>query len=212
MLPLAIELGLETPIICENGGIVSWRDQFEVSESHTILGIPREKILALLDELHKTFQFRSFETLGIPGIMESTGLSEAQAKRSATRMTNEPLIWDDEPERIDEFRKALEAENLTLTRGGRFWHIAGKTTKGKGMSAVLEAMKKNNDSEFLTAAVGDSPIDTSMLEIADFPIVIPHTDGIAKIGVDNPNQIIAKQPETLGWNEAILELIQITNQ
>lgn len=207
MEPLAEELGTTDPLICENGGVIAWRGLSPPDNSGdcTILGVPRESILQQLHGLREAYRFRSFTDLGVAGIMQATGLSEPQARRAAARMTTEPLIWDDDDERVADFREALTAAGLTLTRGGRFWHVAGSVNKGDGLAAVLEAMSAGSPSRRNAIALGDSPIDLPMLERADLAIVIPAPDGTVRIHPNNPRQIIAPCPGSAGWNAAIMQ-------
>ena len=209
MLPIAEELETPYPLICENGGSILWRGypHKESPAKQTILGVPRETILDRLRELKNSFRFRSYETLGIAGIMERTGLTTEKAKRSADRKTTEPLVWDDDEKRLDAFRQEIAAAGLTLTRGGRFWHIAGKTSKGAGLIAVLKAMSAESDGPLKTIALGDSPIDLSLLEAADFACVIPGPDGEIRIRPDNPQTHFASSPGAAGWNSSINRLL-----
>jgi len=209
MRPLAEELQLDAPLICENGGIVCWNGLFPYEtpgSSSEILGVPRSQILELLAELRQRYRFRSFETLGIPGIQETTGLTAPAAERAAQRMTNEPLVWDDQEERLAQFEAELSEAGLTLTRGGRFWHVAGKVDKGDGLELVLNTYLKTKP-DSVSVAIGDSPIDLPMLEKSDIPIIIPSRDGLPLIHLDHSNLRTVTQPGAAGWNAAVLGLL-----
>lgn len=206
MAPLADELGLSTPIICENGGVINWRGLRHSSNcSRTIIGVPRERIRETLNSLTREFRFRSFEELGVEGIAQATGLSPQRALLAAQRQTTEPLIWTDCDEAIDDFRKELSQASLTLTRGGRFWHVAGKVSKGDGMAAVLDMLASQSGQQPTTVAIGDSPIDLSMLNRADWAIVIPQPNGEVLICPEHRRVSVSGQSGSAGWNESVLK-------
>ncbi|GAB5406515.1 MAG: mannosyl-3-phosphoglycerate phosphatase-related protein [Aureliella sp.] len=194
MIPLASAMELdEAPLICENGGCVRWSNQGGQAE-RIVLGEPRVRILDVLKGLKNEFKFRSFVDLGVGGVAECTQLPVEKAELAVQRESTEPLLWDDEQSRLSGFQAAIEAAGLSLTRGGRFWHIAGATTKGKGMQAVLDRSYPATDS----VAIGDSPIDQSLLDIAEHPIGIPQPDGQVLVTVHSGGRI-ASQPGPAGW-------------
>ena len=58
----------------------------------------------------------------------------------------------------------------------------------------------------IVAAIGDSPIDQSMLDIADVPIGIPASAGLG-VNVDPKQGLVASQPGAAGWAEVITQLL-----
>ncbi|TWU49854.1 HAD-IIB family hydrolase [Rubripirellula reticaptiva] len=212
MTQLAIELGLQgSTFISENGAVIRWGVDVaqwgtgEPVDESEIIGASRKDILLVLQELKQRFQFRSFADLGVAGIMEQTQLSEAKASLAFDRQATEPLLWDDTDEHLSEFGSILSRHQLTLTKGGRFWHIAGHTTKGKAMQRVAQRMSVP-ESTTIVAAVGDSPIDQSMLDLADVPIGIPTANGLG-VTVDRKRGIVATRQGAVGWAEAVTKLL-----
>ncbi|MFK7817451.1 MAG: HAD-IIB family hydrolase, partial [Planctomycetaceae bacterium] len=201
MTQLADELGLSAShLICENGGVVIWRDA-DTPVSRDVLGVERDQIRAVLDSLRSQFRFRSFSDLGVDGVAEATDLPEPKARQACDRHCTEPLLYEGPAGSESEFKSAIEAAGLTLTRGGRFWHVAGHTTKGRGMSAVLDRLEARHR-KHRSIAIGDSPIDQSMLDIADFPIGIPQPDGSVLVSA-GPSGLTSKQPGSVGWAETV---------
>ncbi len=193
----------DAPLICENGGIVIWSRSPTATDAPTLLGRSRPAILEVLQQLKTDYQFRSFEDLQVDGVAQATNLPAPQAALALARSSTEPLIWDDDPGKIDAFGSALADRGLTLTRGGRFWHVAGPTTKGQGMQCVLQRWQPNAPAQLISIAIGDSPIDQSMLEIADYPIVVPGIDGRVRVQVDRGAVRTADQPGAAGWASAV---------
>lgn len=205
MLPIAAEFGTNQPLICENGGVISWRGfgGREETSNRTIVGTPREQILEHLQQLKERYRFRSFGTLGVPGIVEVTSLHPEQAGRAAERLTNEPLLWEDDEAKLASFKQEIESHNLSFTRGGRFWHVAGHVNKGNGLETVLKEVSDHVGEQLYSLAIGDSPIDLPMLELADLAIVIPGFDREIKIQPENSNVYYASQPGSEGWNRSL---------
>jgi len=201
MTQLAEELGLSgQTFISENGSVIRWRpDETE------IIGVARVEILAVLRDLKTHFRFRSFADLGLDGVVHETQLPVEKAQQALDRQGTEPLLWDDTDERRFEFERILHSHNITLTKGGRFWHAAGATTKGKAMQIVAGRLG-SIDQKTLTAGIGDSPIDQSMLDAADVPIGIRTPAGL-NVTVPLPRGIIATQQGAAGWAEAVTELL-----
>lgn len=199
MQHLAEEVGiLRAPLICENGGLILWRDSDDRRE---VTGAPREEILTLLKTLKDEYRFRSFADLGLAGVIQATSLPENKAQLALDRHSTEPLLWDDSPEKLTAFGKRLTDAGLSFTKGGRFWHVAGQATKGGAMAKVAAAMARNSPVQ--TIAVGDSPIDQSMLDIADFPVGIPAPDGNRNVTVAPDKGRFASIDGALGWAKAI---------
>ena len=211
MTELATDLRIDgTPFISENGGVIRWNDlSTDICDSiEQIVGIPRGQILSILGSLNTRFRFRTFSDLGIRGVVEHTGLSEEKAARARDRQSTEPLLWDDTAANLVTFQKTLSQHDLTLTKGGRFWHVAGSNTKGLAMEQVVKRYRKTYYPRLIvSAAIGDSPIDQSMLNVADYPIGIP--DGASlNVYVDNSRGIVATKEGSLGWAEAVTKLLQ----
>ncbi|MEM8732922.1 MAG: HAD-IIB family hydrolase [Planctomycetota bacterium] len=208
MRRLAEEMELaDAPLICENGGAIFWTNQDTPDSVPTVLGVDRSQILEVLDTLKSTFKFESFRDLGVQGVMRATDLSEVKSKAALERASTEPLLWHDEADRIEDFRQQLSARDLTLTRGGRFWHVAGSTTKGSAMQRVTDQLYKSLATQPTTLAIGDSPIDQSMLDIADYPIGVPWPDGVVHVTTKGHNGVTASLAGASGWAEAVTKVL-----
>lgn len=203
MTQLADEMMLSNQtFISENGAVIRWgRCQTNQAESIEVVGAQREGILTVLQNLKPTFQFRSFNDLGLQGVIEATQLPEAKAQLAIQRQGTEPLLWDDSDEQRQLFETHLSSAGLTLTKGGRFWHVAGPSTKGKAMQIVADRIAAA-DRQTVTVGIGDSPIDQSMLNCADIPIGIPTATGLG-VTVSSEAGIVASQMGALGWAESV---------
>ncbi|QEF98497.1 Glucosyl-3-phosphoglycerate/mannosyl-3-phosphoglycerate phosphatase [Stieleria maiorica] len=213
MTLLADELGLsDNTFVSENGSVIRWgQDAGDRSGEIEIIGAARDQILEVLRPLKQSFRFRSFADLGLDGVIRATQLSEDRSQLALARQGTEPLLWDDSDENRVAFERHLDAHQLTLTKGGRFWHVAGPTSKGKAMQVVAERLSLvmagcESGNPPIIAAIGDSPIDQSMLDLADVPIGIPTASGLG-VDVAPDRGIVASAPGAAGWAEAVTELL-----
>ena len=212
MTELANELGLSgNTFISENGSVIYWGNEVLGLEHGRqageieVIGTSRDRILKVLHDLKQRYRFRSFADLGLSGVVNETQLSDAKAQLALARQGTEPLLWEDTEEHRLEFAQALHGNQLSLTKGGRFWHVAGQTNKGKAMQIVAVRLSHADDKTIL-AAIGDSPIDQSMLDVADVPIGIPTTAGLG-VSVDPQRGIVAAELGAAGWASAITQLL-----
>ena len=204
MEAIAAEIGTEAPMICENGGGVHFPDG-----RVEFLGVRRGEILDILDGLRSRFAFRSFEDMGVDGIAKATGLDLERAGRALRRVASEPMLIDN-PDDVEPMARALGNFGLTLIRGGRFFHVAGPTDKGRAGRLVVrhyrDSPAKNGGSAFPVIAVGDSPNDREMLAMADYAILVPGPNG-PKMTLDHANLTIAPQPGAAGWAAAVDDVL-----
>ncbi len=213
MSQLADQLGLaDYPFISENGSVIRWGGETgQPLGDVEIIGASRDHILELLKSLKHQYRFRSFADLGLAGVAAETQLPEASARMALARQGTEPLLWDDSDDQRAKFEEALRDHQLTLTRGGRFWHVAGQTSKGRAMRAVAARLADSDQSsqpsgQPILAAIGDSPIDQSMLDLADVPIGIPTPSGLG-VHVASGRGIVATAQGAAGWAEAVSQLL-----
>ncbi|WP_197456149.1 HAD-IIB family hydrolase [Stieleria neptunia] len=213
MTQLGRQLGLaDYPFVSENGSVICWgSDADQPVGDVEIIGALRDRILEVLQSLKPQYRFRSFADLGLEGVVAETQLPEDSARMALARQGTEPLLWDDSDDQRCKFEQSLRDHQLTLTRGGRFWHVAGQTSKGRAMQTVADRLSQADPSSQpsarpLLAAIGDSPIDQSMLDVADVPIGIPTPAGLG-VHVAADRGIVATAQGAAGWAEAVSQLL-----
>jgi mannosyl-3-phosphoglycerate phosphatase len=211
MCQLAEELGLaDAPFVSENGSVIRWGpDREGATGKIQIIGAARDRILDALKELKQRYRFRSFADLGVVGVIAETQLSSERAEMALDRRGTEPLLWDDTEAKRLQFERELQSHSLTMTRGGRFWHVAGSTSKGEAMGVVADRLRATGNQTrkpIILAAIGDSPIDQSMLDRADVPIGIPTSSGLG-VEIDPEHGIVATEHGAAGWAESVSRLL-----
>lgn len=185
------DFGNEDPFVVENGSAIYDGDEV------TIFGKPRAEVLEILKPLRSLFKFKGYADASVTEIMEWTGLGRQSAERSADRHFSEPLVWQDTPEKEEEFCKLIEERGLMTLRGGRFLHVLGQTDKGKPLAHFRKG-------SMAIIALGDRPNDLAMLEAADIGVVIAAPDGFILEGAD-----LLRSVETgpRGWAEMMTQIL-----
>lgn len=169
IIPLQKRLGIGgSPFIAENGAVVQTHNQQRVRlPDHTLT---YSAICQRLDALKVAYRFTGFDDFSDSGVASMTGLSEADAALSRQRDASEVIVWRDSDDAFDQFHDALRAEGLTLTQGGRFWHVM---PAGSGKGEALRWLLDHSATETCTTiGLGDGPNDAPMLDRVDYAVVI----------------------------------------
>lgn len=210
MASLAAQLDLHTPIVAENGGVIAWPDE-EGGRTVQTPGLDRGHILR---HAHAWRDARGAEFVGFSDwtdheLAERTGLDVAGAARARERHATEPILWHDTDSRREAFAQAMASHGIRMLRGGRFWHLMGDADKADGLRAVRSRyLQASPGTRWITVALGDSPNDTRMLEAADIAVVVPNPRHPHPLAVDAPRVLRATAPGPIGWNAAVLTLLQ----
>ncbi len=189
------EFGNEAPFVVENGSAIYDGEKVKV------FGKPRSEVLELLKPLKALFKFKGYSDATLTEIMEWTGLGRQSAERSADRHFSEPLLWQDSPEKEEEFCDLIEQRGLMTLRGGRFLHVLGKTDKGKPLGYFREE-------EVAIIALGDRQNDLAMLEEADIGVVIAAGDGFM---LEAEGMLRSSETGPRGWAEMMTKILDQLN-
>ena len=211
------EMGLEEPFVVENGGGVFFPVRYAdltIPESTmaspyrlVTLGVPYSQVRRFVEDRRERFAIEGFGDMGAERIAAITGLTSTQARLAAQRDFTEPFLLA-EPDQLSALIEEASDEGLSVTTGGRFYHLIGAhQDKGRAIDVVTEILRVHWDENVETIALGDSPNDLPMLERVDYPIVIPRATGaaleLAKMGAQ-----LAMSPRCRGWRDSVLELLE----
>ena len=224
MKDLAAELGIQYPLVCENGSLVAIPQSGELSlsdiEPHVssiedeegywicYLGQSREEVIRIITQLRSDSPECAFMGYGdwtTEEVAEHTGLPIEKACLSHQRCGTEPIHWHGSEEAFADFISALESHNLQAVSGGRFIHLSGKSDKANGLKKV-SAIYQNKlpERDVKTIALGDSPNDLGMLNAADIAVVIPNK---VQLSPTAPKVILAEEHGPKGWNTVMKSLL-----
>ncbi|MCB2190747.1 MAG: HAD-IIB family hydrolase [Deltaproteobacteria bacterium] len=217
MLPLHAELGLQAPIITENGGGVfapegnpvakgdPWQN---AGEGWRVLeiGLPITEVRGRLAAFKDKLGLKGFADLSDREVAKITGLSKEQAARAREREFNEPLLPPGDDKAAKALSDAAAEAGLQLTQGGRFWHCLGGGDKGKAVR-LLSVLYAKHDPELRTMALGDAPNDLSMLQAVERPVLVAqHGGSHAEMALEG----LIKEPLAgpAGFNHAVLAALE----
>ncbi|WP_411991748.1 HAD-IIB family hydrolase [Agarivorans sp. DSG3-1] len=152
------------------------------------------------------FRFQGFNDMNVAEVQLNTGLPKYDAQLAKQRMASEPLLWNDSDEQLALFIKKLEAHNLAVVKGGRFYHVKAKFDKADAMLWLTSTYQQHYQRKFTSIALGDSDNDRSMLEQADVPVVIPKKHSSALM-INHPNSSLAPYPGPYGWHQSMQQIL-----
>jgi mannosyl-3-phosphoglycerate phosphatase len=209
--------GNHHPAIIENGGAVvipagyfeNEKNTTEKPEIHNFAK-PYEEITGIAHALRAQhgYLFRGFSDIDVDELCKLTSLDEDSANAAKAREATEPILWNEGETRLEEFRTQLEKHGLTLTRGGRFFHIMSPVSKGQAVTWLLQRFREAEpESQWVSVALGDNENDIQMLELVDYPVLVknPYTDQPKLKEMSNLIRTRLVGPE--GWNDAVLSII-----
>ncbi|WP_101675328.1 HAD-IIB family hydrolase [Alloalcanivorax mobilis] len=216
LLDLRAALALQaSPFVAENGAVIglpaAWCDaalgEVAAADSGLWIRTPGLDVATLrqrLDQVRRRLavKFRRFGELPMGEVMALTGLPRAAAERARAREGSEPLIWEDRDPALADFREALAGQGLTLTRGGRFWHVMGQVDKGRAVHWLTERFTALHGRAPLTLGLGDGPNDQPFLDVVDQAVLI-RGEHSHPVTINNPALYRTRLPGPRGWAEGL---------
>jgi len=217
---LLLSMGVAGPFVVENGGaVVIPSHWFELTipwarpeGRHLVLelGVRRTELVQALGEMAREtgVKVRSFTQMTLPELQRHTGLSRPAAMRALVREYDEPFLADADTEATAALARAACRRGLTLTRGGRFHHLTGRTDKGRAARILLNLIAAVHG-RVRSVALGDAANDAPMLAAVDRPILIPRPDGSLTLEIVRACRSAerAPAPGPRGWNAAVMAVL-----
>ncbi|NVM20740.1 MAG: mannosyl-3-phosphoglycerate phosphatase, partial [Desulfobacterales bacterium] len=121
---------------------------------------------------------------------------------------SEPFVFSDTTAKFRLFEGLLKERDLSITKGGRFYHLTGGNDKGMAVQ-ILKRLYADTypDRMILTAGLGDSANDIPMLRHVDMPVVIRKKTGEWERiqGIDSV--VYSDKAGPTGWSEAIQTIL-----
>ncbi len=192
-------MGIRDPFIVENGGAIyiprGYFPSFPKKETLSLLR--REKINLLsqgdyevialgreyyylrriLEEIRQktSLPLKGFGDMTAEEISRLTGLNIEEAEYARERGFDETLILT--PSQAKLLSREVKSYGLTLTHGGRFYHLFGGSSKGRCVSLLSKIFKGEMECPLITMGIGDSLNDLPMLKVVDIPVLVEKKSG-----------------------------------
>jgi len=204
---LRVELGTQDwPAIVENGAGILPANVSEIEDSGEYA-----LLLKALNEVSDDLRhhFTGFNDVSCEEVAQMTGLSNEAAICAKDRRFSEPGTWSGTKQQKAEFLRALGYLGVKAIEGGRFLTLSFGKNKVDQLRQLNQLYAPKT-----TVALGDAPNDVAMLEAVDFGVVIanPNRPPLPPLNGEAEGRISrTTKAGPLGWNEAILDLIEHLN-
>lgn len=193
------------PFISENGGAIfiprgyfKFRFKYNKKDNKYYiikLGTEYKKLIAVMKKI-KNNNIIGFNDMSVKEIAEDTGLSLNQAKLAKKREFDEAFkILEKRKKTI---LKLIKKHNLNYTMGGRYYHLMGKSDKGKAVK-ILTRLFKRGFGKVKTVGLGDSENDFEMLDKTDVGYLVQRNNG----SYASEKYKKGKGIGPVGWNKII---------
>ena len=188
----------DMPAVTSEGALWKWS-----------LGVPYRELVTALKEIRQElgWDIRGFSDMAAGEISRITGLAAKESRLAAQREFDEPFLVlnPKDPDR-NKLLKAAHQKGLSVTEGGRFFHLQGVNDKGLAMEKLVTFYRSGNES-VVSLALGDSPNDFSMLERADYPVLVRSSREFPTLGQRLPRLRVTAETGPRGWNSAVLDIL-----
>lgn len=213
-------LGSSAPMIVENGGALCFpKGHPALASTHGLephnsfrvmrLSPPYALIRAFIERQRTAsgFALRGFGDMDDGEVAAATGLPLAEAGLARQRLCSEPFEWQDSASRLLQFGAAAEQAGLRITRGGRFHHLTGDTSKARGLRLMRDLYRDTWRTDPQVIALGDSENDREMLQAADIAVIVRRPDGSHLECAGRQRTLFTEAPGPRGWNKAMRQLL-----
>lgn len=216
------KLGHAHPFVTENGGGIFIPHGYfnlriegarRVGHYHCLaLARPYFEVVAALEELAAEAHVNvvGFHQMSVREIAQNTGLSLDKARLARQREFDEPFFFAGaRGKATKKFVVVARQRGMEVTRGGRFWHLAAGSDKGRAVRYLAGLYGRATHRRPHSVGLGDSPNDLGLLAAVDHGVLLPHPDGsfarevLAKL----PHVTRGAAPGPAGWNEAVLRVL-----
>lgn len=173
---LQADLGLEAPVIVENGAAIVHPDG-----SRVVLGLAHTEAAERLAgaAAEAGVEIRGYDDMTLEEISALTGLTPEEAERARNReYTVTFLVIEGGDEGVARLEEAMGRSGLRLTRGSRFLSAQGPHDKGAAVRHLVATLSDGVTPPPPTFGIGDYLNDAEMLAAVDVPMLVRLPDGL----------------------------------
>jgi mannosyl-3-phosphoglycerate phosphatase len=208
----------DDPFVVENGGAIFIpRGYFPFPHALTRtegcyavveLGVRYERLVRLFQDIRRTtgLDLRGFSDMTEDEIVSLTGLDPTSAARAKVRDYDEPFTASLTPIEEGILIEEARSRGLTVSRGGRFFHLMGGHSKGLAAELLIR-LYRTRWRPLPVVALGEGANDLSLLLLADHPVVIPRDWGVVDPAYRLGDWHVAPAPGPFGWKLEVLRLL-----
>lgn len=214
MRPIAVAMGIDHPMIVENGAGTAFPGEADATSAAPDDGYAalRSVICALPRPLREKFQ--GFGDWSDEEVARRTGLPLEAARMAKARRFSEPGLFLGDDSEKNELRQCLEEKGYLAVEGGRFLTVMPKTSKSERMAEITARYASEFGEAITTIALGDAPNDLAMLEAADTGVIIANPAHAALPVTERERKghiLRSSLAGPAGWNEAVIKLVREQN-
>jgi len=210
------------PFIVENGGALFIPkgyfpfpvDQAIINGDYQIIeiGTPYLILRSALNNIGNLLgcRLRGFGDLSAEEVARLTGLSPTDALLAKRREYDEPFVIEGRRVAWNDLLRAVEAQGLRCTEGGRFYHLTGSNDKGIASTVLTKQYRRlalAAGDTLTTIGLGDSLNDLPLLATVDYPILVQKPDRSYDPNIHLPRLIRADGIGPVGWNCSLIDLL-----
>jgi mannosyl-3-phosphoglycerate phosphatase len=210
------KIGNNQPFIVENGGAIYIpRNYFHETTPDCVkkgkylaiqFGRPYKEIREVVKEMRrKGLKVSGFGDMSILTLRKLSGMTLKQAHLSKKREFDEPFILEN-PKQEQKVQEIVKKHNLRYIKGRRFYHLMGNHEKGLAVKILTSLYNDEAGFPVVTAGIGDSPVDFSMLRAVHIRYLVKRIDG--SHASKHPDFIRTEGIGPRGWNEAMTKFVE----
>lgn len=155
----------------------------------------------------KGFSVKGFGDMTAKEVSRFTGLNHREAELAKQREFDEPFVFEGSEKEFKSLVDLVRQDGFFCLEGGALHHLAGANDKGKAISVLIDLYRRKFR-KIVTVALGDGPNDIPMLQTVDYPVVVQKTDGSIDARMKGFGFAESDAPGPIGWNEAVLQVIE----
>ena len=214
MKELNKSLRIKSPIIVENGACIFFPKNYKqfffeknFFKHFDYLGYKlteknSKSIIYEINHLKRKYKFSFYSEISDYQLKKITNLNTQKLKKSRMRMFSNPILWEDEDIKKDQFKKEVKSLGYELSSGGRFLHLSDSYNKGKAVKEFLTMLNFKKSLTYKTISIGDSDNDLSMLEMTDYSCIIKSSKKKLLLK-KKKNNYYSKNFAPEGWKESL---------
>jgi mannosyl-3-phosphoglycerate phosphatase len=206
-LALQQKIGVQGALVVENGSALI------IDTERVVFGVDRDEILSFIDQFKRQQGdlLEGFNDWSEEQLIEQTQLDQPSARLALKKEYSEPFLWHGNQLQLNLFETTANQCGLTLSQGGRFYHLQGKCDKAKPLNYLKShpEILFAGDTALKLVCLGDNHNDVAMLECADIAVCVKSstTDYPKFNGSNNQHTIYTQLYGPEGWNAAVNDIL-----